>query len=124
MNPKYPVYIISKGRWKRRLTSKALEALGVPYFIVVEDQEYEAYTSVIDAHKVLVLPTSYKRAYDPCDELGEEFSKGSGAARNFVWDHSTASGAKRHWLLDDNIASFNRLNRNLMVKVTSGTIFR
>jgi hypothetical protein len=124
MNPKYPVYIISKGRWKRRLTSKALEALGVPYFIVVEDQEYEAYTSAIDAHKVLVLPTSYKRAYDTCDELGDEFSKGSGAARNFVWDHSTASGAKRHWLLDDNIASFNRLNRNLMVKVTSGTIFR
>jgi hypothetical protein len=26
--------------------------------------------------------------------------------------------------MDDNIASFNRLNRNLMVKVTSGTIFR
>lgn len=124
MNPKYPVYIISKGRWKRRLTSKALEALGVPYRIVVEDDEYEAYASVIDPHKVLILPTAYKRAYDPCDGLGEDFSKGSGAARNFCWDHALASGAKRHWLLDDNIASFNRLNRNLMVKVTSGTIFR
>jgi hypothetical protein len=123
MNPKYPVYIISKGRWKRRLTSKALEALGVPYFIVVEDQEYEAYTSVIDAHKVLVLPTAYQRLYDPCDDFGSE-RVGAGAARNFCWAHALASGAKRHWVMDDNIASFNRLNRNLMVKVTSGTIFR
>jgi len=33
-------------------------------------------------------------------------------------------GFPRHWVMDDNIASFNRLNRNLMVKVTSGAIFR
>ena len=33
MNPKYPVYIISKGRWERRLTSKALEKMDVPYRI-------------------------------------------------------------------------------------------
>ena len=25
MNPKFPVYIISKGRWEARLTVKALE---------------------------------------------------------------------------------------------------
>ena len=31
MNPDYPVYIISKGRWETRLTSKALEKMGVPY---------------------------------------------------------------------------------------------
>ena len=27
---RYPIYIISKGRWETRHTSKALEALGVP----------------------------------------------------------------------------------------------
>ena len=49
MNPKYPVYIISKGRWESRLTSKALEEIKVPYHIVVEPQEYLNYAEVIDA---------------------------------------------------------------------------
>jgi len=48
MNPKYPVYIISKGRWESRLTSKALEAIRVPYRIVVEPQEFKQYAAVID----------------------------------------------------------------------------
>jgi len=39
MNPKYPVYIVSKGRWKTRLTSKALDRINVPYYIVVEAHE-------------------------------------------------------------------------------------
>jgi len=124
MNPNYPVYIISKGRWKTRLTSKALEKINVPYYIVVEEQEREEYASVIDPDKVLVLPVEYLRDYDTCDDAGNAIGKGSGAARNFCWEHSLTQGARRHWLMDDNIASFNRLNRNLMVKVTSGTIFR
>jgi hypothetical protein len=41
MNPRYPVYIISKGRWDSRLTSKALETINVPYRIVIEPQEYD-----------------------------------------------------------------------------------
>ena len=48
MNPKHPVYIISKGRWDSRHTSKALEKMDMPYSIVVEEQEYEQYASVID----------------------------------------------------------------------------
>ena len=31
MNPKHPVYIISKGRWDSRHTSKALEKMNMPY---------------------------------------------------------------------------------------------
>ena len=45
MNPEYPVYIISKGRWKSRLTSKALENIAMPYHIVVEPQEYDEYAN-------------------------------------------------------------------------------
>ena len=56
MNPEYPVYIPSKGRWKSRLTSKVLEKLNVPYKIVVEEQEYNNYASVIDTKKILILP--------------------------------------------------------------------
>jgi len=124
MNPKYPIYIVSKGRWKTRLTSKALERINVPYYIVVESHEREEYAAVIDPAKVLVLPEKYLRDYNTCDEEGDTRGKGPGAARNFCWDHSMSLGYARHWVMDDNIASFNRLNRNLMVKVTSGTIFR
>jgi hypothetical protein len=111
MNPNYPVYIISKGRWETRLTSKALEAMSVPYRIVIEPQEYEQYAAVIDPSKILVLPFS---------NLGQ----GSIPARNWVWEHSISEGHKRHWILDDNIGYFTRLNRNLQITVTSGTIFR
>ena len=121
---KYPIYIVSKGRWETRLTSKALERINVPYYIVVEAHEREQYAAVIEPHKVLVLPEKYLQEYDTCDEVGEARGKGPGAARNFCWEHSLGMGFTRHWVMDDNIASFNRLNRNLMVKVTSGAIFR
>ena len=98
--------------------------MSVPYRIVVEEQEYDNYASVIDSKKVLVLPKHYLNEYETCDDLGDSKSKGPGAARNFVWDHSVELGAKRHWVMDDNIASFNRLNRNLMCKVTSGNILK
>ena len=111
MNPRYPVYVISKGRWESRLTSKALEKMNVPYYIVVEPQEYDEYAAVIDPKKILTLPFS---------NLGQ----GGIPARNWVWEHSISIGAKRHWIMDDNIRSFMRLNRNLKVYVTSGTIFR
>jgi hypothetical protein len=111
MNPKYPVYIISKGRWEKRLTARSLEKIGVPYHIVIEPQEFEQYAAVIDPAKILVLPFS---------NLGQ----GSIPARNWVWEHSIVAGAERHWILDDNIDGFFRLNYNLKTPVTSGTIFR
>lgn len=49
MNPEYPVYIISKGRWESRLTSKALEKMRVPYHIVIEPQEIDDYAAEIRA---------------------------------------------------------------------------
>jgi len=123
MNPKHPVYIVSKGRWESRLTAKALETMKVPYFIIVEASEYKNYCEVIKHGTVLILPDKYKDQYDTCDSLGNTKSKGPGPARNFAWDHSIELGATWHWVMDDNIASFNRLNRNLMVKVKSGAIF-
>ena len=110
INPKYPVYIISKGRWESRLTSKALEKIGVPYHIVIEPQEYEQYSKVIDSNKILILPFS---------NLGQ----GSIPARNWVWEHSISIGVKRHWILDDNIRTFYRLNNNEKIRVANGNIF-
>lgn len=124
MNPKHPVYIVSKGRWESRLTSKAFEEMRVPYFIVVEEQEYDKYASVISPEKILILDKQYLRDYDTCDSLGDSLGVGPGAARNFCWQHSISIGASWHWVLDDNIDGFCRLNRNERHKVSSGTIFR
>src|SRR5687768_9806532 len=44
---RYPIYVISKGRADTRLTSKALERLGLPYRIVIEPQERDEYAAVI-----------------------------------------------------------------------------
>jgi hypothetical protein len=122
--PQFPLYIVSKGRHETRYTAKSLEEMQVPYFIVVEEQEYKSYCAVIDRSKVLVLDKTYQEKYDTFDDLGSTKSKGPGAARNFAWDHSIASGAPWHWVMDDNIRGFYRLNKNLKVQCTTGAIFR
>jgi hypothetical protein len=128
MNPRFPIYIVSKGRWKSRLTSRSLELIGVPYSIVVEEQEFSEYAAVIDKAKILVLDKQYQRDYKTCDDLGDTKSLGAGPARNFVWDHSSANGHEWHWVMDDNIGAatggFYRFNKNLKVPVSDGTIFR
>jgi hypothetical protein len=108
--PRYPIYIISKGRADSRHTSKALEKLGIPYYIAVEPQEYDQYAAVIDPAKILVLPFS-------------NHGMGSGPARNWVWEHSMANGFKRHWILDDNIFSFFRFHNNERIRMATGSFF-
>lgn len=109
MKPKYPVYIISKGRANSCLTARELKLMNVPFKLVIEPQEYEDYKHITD--DILLLPFS---------NLGQ----GSIPARNFVWEHSINEGFERHWILDDNIEGFHRLHKNMKPKVTSGTIFR
>jgi len=110
MNPKYPVYVISKGRAKSRLTSRFLEKANVPYRIVIEPQEYDHYAAVIDPNKILVLPFS---------NLGQ----GSIPARNWVWEHSKGEGHARHWILDDNIAGLSYFTHNQRHYLRTGTGF-
>ena len=112
-NNRYPIYIISKGRWESRYTPKALEKMGVPYFIAVEPQEYDNYKEVIGPlGTVLKLPFS-------------NHGKGSGPARNWCWEHSQANGFKRHWLMDDNISEFWRVHNSKRYRVDKGSaIFR
>jgi hypothetical protein len=112
--PRYPIYIVSKGRAHSRLTSKTLEEMSVPYYIVVEPSEVEAYAAVIDIKKILVLPNNA----DP------ENPTGPGYARNCCRDHAWANGFDRHWVMDDNIHGFYRLHQNRRYRVGDGAIFR
>ncbi len=111
MNPNYPIFIVSKGRYESRLTARSLESMNVPYRIVVEPQEFDNYNKYISKDKILTLPFS---------NLGQ----GSIPARNWIWDFSIGEGHARHWILDDNINGFVRLNNNTKIKVGDGTIFK
>jgi hypothetical protein len=123
-NPKYPIYIVSKGRWDSRLTHKALFLMRVPHYVVIEEQEYNNYLEFIDKKYLLVLDKKFQREYDTFDALGDSKSKGPGPARNFAWEHSISTGNTSHWVMDDNIKSFHRFNKNLKVPVGDGTIIR
>jgi len=104
MTNKYPIYIISKGRFDTRKTVKTLTKMSVDFQIVIEKQEFEQYSKHIDKDKIIVLPFS---------NLGH----GSIPARNFVFEHSIKSGFSHHWILDDNIESIERFNNNMKIRV-------
>lgn len=110
-NPKYPVYIISKGRADSRLTANAFERCNIPYYIAIEPQDYDDYACLIDPKKILVLPFS-------------NHGDGPGRARNWCWDHSMNIGFKRHWVCDDNIDGFMRLHRGRRHPIGDGGMFR
>ena len=118
---KYPVYIVSKGRYKNGLTWKALDKCGVDYFIVCEIHEACFYKEMTNG-KILVLPSRYLNDYDTCDDVTDK-SKGPGAARNFCIDHSLNNGHKRHWVMDDNLDAFHYLTDNEKLEVESPNIF-
>lgn len=105
------------------LTPKALNRLNIDYKIVIEEFEYDLYSKVVPEDRILILPPEYLNTYDTCDDLGNSKGKGPGAARNFVLDHSTSEGFRRHWVLDDNLDDFHRLNNNVKVPVRTPATF-
>lgn len=124
MLPKFPVYIVSKGRYENGLTTRALQEMGVPHYIVVEAQEVDLYRNGRCFGELIVLPESYKSEYELCDDLGMTKSTGPGPARNFCIDHSKALGFDRHWVMDDNIDAFHYLNRNEKHEVRTGATLK
>jgi hypothetical protein len=113
MIPQFPIYIISKGRWERRSTSKTLESMNCPYRIVVEPKEYDNYAKYIDKEKIIVCPENFS-----------EIGTGGIPVRNYVWEHSINEGHLFHWILDDNIESVERFNHNLKIKCETATPFK
>jgi hypothetical protein len=102
---RYPVYIPSKGRWQhgRALTARCLAADGVPFKLVVEPQEADAYADAFGDDRVLVLP------HDDMRLIG---------SRNWIKEH--AAGHARHWQLDDNMRDFRRSYRGKRIRCPAG----
>ncbi len=106
MKTKYPIYIVSKGRWEDHQTAKFFKEDGLDFLIVVEPQEYDKY----------------------CEHIGEEYilktdfsnlGLGSYPARNFAWEHSIKNGHKRHWVFDDNIRGIRRVHKGNKIPCNS-----
>lgn len=127
---KYPVYVISKGRADKCLTSKWLTACEVHHYVAVEPQEYDSYMETVGQSPyttVLVMDLKFKDEYEThyVEAEGEERKTGPGAVRNYVWHHSmTELGAKKHHVLDDNMNGFFLLSDNTKFKVRTGAFIR
>lgn len=123
MKPRFPIYIVSKSRWDSRLTIKALQYMTVDFKVIVEAHEFENYAKVVAPSMLLVLPQEYKDNYDKFWNDGDERT-GPGPARNFAWDHSIQNGFEWHWVMDDNIDAFHRMNKNEKWESKSAAIFK
>lgn len=121
--PRYPIYVVSKGRAEQCLTAEHLVKMNVDFFIVVESQEYDEYAKYFDKKHLLILDMDYVKNYPSYDEYGMTKPKGPGPARNFVWDHSISLGAKWHWVLDDNVKGFFKFTNNYRTKIADGSAF-
>jgi hypothetical protein len=114
VNPRYPVYIPSAGRADVCLTAKALLRDAVPFLLVVQPREREDYARRFGAERVVCLP----RDNDPGAKDGLL------RARNWIRDHAEASGAAKHWQLDDNISGFWRRWKARKVPCEAGLALR
>lgn len=110
MNPSYPVFVPTKGRYKTPFTIQALQRIGVPFRAVVEPQEYDLYAPIVGEHNIIVLPHQ---------------NQGLTVTRNWIWDYAQHElHTPYFWTIDDNIRDFYRLHRNMKYRVASGTIFK
>tara|TARA_R110002020_G_C16205431_1_gene766604 strand:- start:27 stop:875 length:849 start_codon:yes stop_codon:yes gene_type:complete len=113
MSNKYPIYVPTKGRFKSRKTIKALIDIGADFRAVIEPQEYDLYSTILQEKQIIILP------YSKPDESSQLVR-----TRNWIKEHSISEGYKRHWQLDDNIKAFYRLNNNKRNKVKTPVIFK
>jgi hypothetical protein len=106
----YPVYVPSKGRADKRITTKFLEDAKISFYVVVEPQDAAKYLENYLPEQVLVM---------------KENDQGIAYARNFCKEHSQFNGDKYHWQIDDNIHNLgyrsNGKNRKASAEYIMGT---
>lgn len=106
MKPKYPVYIISKGRSDCCYTARFMVQDELEFTLVVEPQEADDYIKKYGKERVRVLPFS---------NLG----LGGIPARNWCWEDAKARGAEWHWIFDDNIRMIRRRHNSKRIRCNS-----
>ena len=107
--PRYPVYIPSKGRAEHPLTVRSLQRDGVPFHLVVEPSQVQAYAPLVEPEQLLVLPRDHMRLI---------------GARNWIKEHAIAERHERHWQLDDNMSDFKRSYQGKRIRCPAGFALR
>ena len=108
--PRYPVYVPSRGRVIFGRLPPLLVRDGVPFRLVVEPPEFDAYAARYGADRVIRLPFADAGSVVP--------------ARNFIKDHAIAAGFAWHWQIDDNIYAVLRWYRGRRIYVNAGVALR
>jgi hypothetical protein len=104
--PRYPIFIPSKNRSHIDMTTKFFRRDGVPFYLVVEPQDFEIYQAKFGSERLLMLPDN---------------DRGLIFARNWIKRWATAQGFERHWQIDDNIYSIQRRYKSKRIDCHSGT---
>lgn len=120
---KYPIFVISKGRYnvelnkkliyQAPLTIKYLEKCNIDYKIIVEKQEYQEYCKSINKENIIILPDEYMNK-----------NQGSIPVRNFVHHYNLKNKNHAYWILDDNIRNYIYNDNDERFKITDGLAFR
>lgn len=109
IKPRYPIFIPSRGRYESNHTARALIKFDVPFRLVVQPDEAELYRAALPNVDILVLPDN-----------------NIGLLRTRLWIRAVSEeeGFDRHWQLDDNMHSFNRLHQGQRIAVDAGVALR
>lgn len=91
MEQEYTVYIPSKGRPTTGSTYLLCKNAGIPYKVVCEPQDFEAYSAEIGADNLVML---------------DKNDQGIQYARSFIKKYSTELGQEKHWQMDDDMKYF------------------
>jgi hypothetical protein len=100
----YPIFVPSKGRWKRAQAAMMLRGCGLPFTLVVEPHEEALYREDFPTAQYLVLP---------------ERNQGIRYARQYILDYCRKQGYSRYWQIDDNIERFVYAKDGSQVPVTA-----
>lgn len=109
MKNKYPIFIPTKGRFKTPQTINMFKSHNVDFRIVIEKQEYEQYSKIVDKSKIIVVPHQ---------------NEGLTVTRNWIWDFAESEGYEKFWTFDDNIGRVYRWNNNTRYQCKDGTYLR
>ena len=104
--PKYPIYIPSHGRSDSNHLPKHFKERGIPFYLVVDESQWELYLKAGFEQYMLKLPFLNNGTSFP--------------PRVFIHEHSKAQGHKRHWQMDDNIRFFCHFNGKIRRKIEPG----
>ncbi|MEE9490554.1 MAG: hypothetical protein V3V91_08975 [Thermoplasmata archaeon] len=102
---RYPIFVPSKGRADDPKTARMFDRDGIPYRIVVQPDQVEAYEEWADRGILLTLP---------------EDDKGLVYARNWIKDFATKEGHERHWQFDDDVIWLGKLHRGYRIQCHAG----